>query len=186
MKRTFYLAAWTWNTTTTQDFWRYYNFVIQELPDVSQYSAVFDEYRVNALKYTFRPRYDSVEGATAGSTGTPTAYAHYVVDPGSTLIPAGVYGSSTLNQVLENSGVKTRSLSRPFSVYFKPKVLYQTQGSSTAGAMKTPSFYRTTELTAAHRGFHMYIQQNNLSASAAANIILDVFVTVYVTWRNPR
>lgn len=184
--RTYHAFSWTWGTTTTADFWRYLEFTFGNLPDNAQYAAVFDEYRVGALKYTFRPRYNDIGGDTAGTTGTPMAYAHVVVDPGSTLIPAGIYGATTANQLMENGKIRTYPCHRPFSVYFKPKVRYQTQGSGTAGALKTPGFYRTTETAANHPGFHVYVQQNNFSASAAGNILFDVFITAYLTFRNTR
>lgn len=186
VKRRFYLTQWTWTTTTTADFWKYLTFSAGLIPNFAEYTNVFDEYRINALKYTFMPRYTDVEAAGAGATGSPQAYAHVLIDPTSTLIPAGVYGSGTLNNLMENTNVRTRQCHRPFSVYFKPKILQQAFGGGTAGVVRKSAYIRSSDTAVDHRGFHIYVQQNNFSASANANIIFDIFVTVYLTLKNVR
>lgn len=186
IKRKFFLRTWTWGTTTTNDFWRYQTFFFSDIPSYIELTNVFDTYKVNGLKFTYMPRYSNVNADTAGTTGSPQAYAHYIVDPESTLVPAGVYGSSTANQLMENTTVKTRQLNRPFSIYYRPKVLQQLFGGGTASAPRRSTYIRTTDVNVDFRGHHMYIQQNNFSASANANIILDIFVTVYLTLKNIR
>lgn len=184
--RKFWLTAWTWGTTTTNDFHRYQEFSFSNIPNFAEYAAVFDQVKLTGLKFTYRPRYTDVEAAGAGTTGAPTAYAHVIIDPQSTLIPSGVYGAGTLNVLLENGNCKTYTLNRPFSIYYKPKVLMQAFGGGTAGVVKSAPYFRTTDTNASHRGHHIYVQQNNFSASANANIILDVFVTAYMTLKNTR
>jgi hypothetical protein len=186
VKRKFYLASWTWTTTTTNDFWRYQTIIPSNIPNFAEYASVFDTYRINAIKYTYMPRYTDVEAASAGTTGTPTAYAHFVVDSDSTILPSGIYGSATLNTLMENTRCVTRQLNKPFSIYYKPKVMQGLLGAGTAGFARRPPFIRSTETSTDHRGHHMYVQQNNFSASAAGNIVLDIFVTVYMTLKNVK
>lgn len=186
IKRKFFSTSWVWTTTTTNDFWRYFVFDLNNIPNVTELQNVFDMYRINGLKYTFMPRYTAVEGSTAGSTGTPTAYAHVIVDPESTLIPSGVYGSGTLNSLMENTKVRTFNLNRPFSIFYRPKITSQANGGTTSGVISSPKFIRTSDASTLHRGFHMYVQQNQFTASAAANIVLDVFITAYVSLKNVR
>lgn len=186
IKRKTYLTSWTWGTTTTNDFWRYQTLLANNIPNFAEFSSVFDTYRINGLKFTYMPRYSSTNAEAAGTTGSPQAYAHYIIDPDSTLIPSGVYGSSTLNSLMENTNCKTRQLNRPFSIYYKPRVLQQLLGGSTASFTRPAPFIRATDVNVDFRGHHMYIQQNNFSSSANANIILDIFVTFYVTFKNVR
>lgn len=188
LKRKFWSEAWSWNTTTTAGFWRYFTFDAALIPAFAEYANTFDQYKVNGLKYEFRPRYDSVEAAGAGTTGAPQAYAHTLIDPESTLIPSGVYGTTTLNQLMENTGIRTRTCNRPITVYYKPRMLMQAFNGGTAGVVTKPRYIRTSDTTVNHRGFHMYVHQNNLVAapSANANIVFDVFVTVYLSLKNPR
>lgn len=122
MAKVCYASSWAFSTASTSGFWQYKVFTpnnsVQNWTEINQ---LFDEYKVNAIKVTFRPRYDSITGADNGA-GTVQAYAHYVIDPASTTTPSGTYGAVSLNSFLEQSGVKTRTLNRPFSVYFRPKV----------------------------------------------------------------
>lgn len=179
--RKFFLDTWQFGTAATNDFWRYYIHRPSEMPNWAEYSAVFDEYRLNAVKVTFMPRYDSVDVSAA----TPMFYGHSVIDSASTMIPTGTYGSGSLNTLMENSGVRTRSLSKPFSIYYRPKIAMQAFGGATNVYQTTPKFLKTNDTSVDYRGFHMYLQGNQFSASGS-NVKLDVFVTYYVTFRNTR
>lgn len=186
VKRKVFLTSWVWGTTTTGDFWRYQTILASNMPNFTEYSSLFDTYKINGIKYTYCPRYTSTNAEAAGATGSPQAYAHYIVDPDSTILPAGVYGSATLNTLMENTNVKTRPLNKSFSIYYKPRVLQQLFGGGTASFTRPSPYIRTSDANIDHRGHHMYINQNNFSASANANIILDVYVTFYVTFKNIR
>lgn len=186
MKRTSYAGNWTFGTATTNDFWRYVTIDMSSFNNFSEMAAIFDEYRVNAIKVTYRPAYDSVAQATAASAVTqPQAFAHYVVDPASTVIPSGTYNITSLNTLLENGNVKTRTLNRPFSIYYKPKVLDQVFNTGTAGVMRKSPWIRTSETSASFRGYHMYIQQNGFNLGNL-NIKLDTYITFYVQFRNVK
>jgi len=177
VKRKYYAGPWVWSTNITADFWRYVVWNINLLPNINEYAAVFDQYKVHALRYDFIPRYDTV------TQGQVQATMHYVIDPASTVIPQGIYGSNTLNILMENSGVKTRVLNRPISIYYKPKVLTSNLGGGTGARIVNPGWYRTTDLDVDHRGFHAYINLNEMAATNA-NVKLDVYVTVYAEFKN--
>lgn len=184
VKRTLYAGNWAWATTATNDFWRYVTFDMTSFNNFNELAAVFDEYKVNAIKVTYRPQYDSIQNQTAaGTLAQPQAYAHYIIDPASTVNPAGTYVSATLNSFLEQQGVRTRTLNRPFSIYFKPKVVDQVLGTGTGSVMRGSPWVRTSDIGTAYRGYHMFIQQNALS-SGNTNIKLDTYVTFYCQFRN--
>lgn len=184
VKRITYGGTWTFATTTTNDFWRYQVFDMSNFNNFSEFASVFDEYKVNRIKVTYRPAYDSVVNiGPAGTLIQSQAYAHYVVDPGSTLIPTGVYGTGSLQSLLENGDVKTRTLNRPFSIYYKPKVTDSVFNTGTASAMRTSPWVRTSDTATVYRGYHMYIQQNGIS-NTNTNIRLDFYITMYVSFRN--
>lgn len=184
--RTQYAGTWTFGTAAVSDFWRFITYDMNAMTNFGEFATVFDEYKLNRIKITFRPQYDSVSNPTAaGALAQPQAYAHYLVDPGSIVIPAGVYGSTSLNTFLENQGVKTRTLNRPFSIYWKPQVTDQVSGTGTSSVMRRTPWVRTSDLGTSYRGVHMYLQQNSLS-TGNTNIKLDMFVTFYLTFRNVR
>lgn len=183
-KRTWYAGAWTFGTGTTDGFWRYAMYSFSQLPNYAEYQSLFDEYKINAIKVTFRPRYDNVASDSAAG-GTPQAYAHYFVDPGSTLVPSGSYNAANLNVFLENSGVRTATLNAPFSIYFKPKIQTLAAASVTtpAAQVQKGTWMKTSEVGIQYRGFHLFIQQNAMG-NTNGNISLDMFVTYYASCKN--
>lgn len=186
VKRTTFGGTWQFNSAATNDFWRYLDYDMTAFNNFAEFASVFDEYKVNAMKLTFRPAYDSViNPTTAGVIAQPQAYAHYVVDPGATTIPSGTYTTANVNTFLEQGGVRTRTLNKPFSIYFKPKVLGQVLGSGTAATIEPVRWMRTSDTGPRYRGVHMFLQQNAMS-TGNANVRLDVFITWYVTFRNVR
>lgn len=187
MKRTSYQGAWTFGTSTTSDFWRYFVYDMNAFNNFSDVAAVFDEYKINGIKVTFRPAYDNIQNqqGTGLALVQPQAYAHVIVDPASTIVPSGVYASTSLNTFLMSEGVKTKTLNKPFSVYYRPKVTDQVFGTGTSSVMRNSPWIRSTEYTPLYRGFHMYLQQNNFT-TGNINIKLDMFVTFYAAFRNVR
>lgn len=182
-KRTMFIYNWTMATTTTNDFWRYFEPNLSDLPDLSQYQDIFDEYKINAFKYTFRPRYDTT--TSGNSSSIPQAYAHIIKDPGSTVSPSGLYGSATLNSFLANGNVKSYTLNRPFSVYMKPRVYQEMSASTTGLQLAKPRFFRIGDTLIRHRGFHIMLQQNNFG-TVNTQVQLDVYLTLYLTMRGAR
>lgn len=184
MKKLNYQGGWTFNTASTSGFWQYLTWIpTNAFQNFAEIQSLFDEFKINAIKVTFRPRFDSVDAAGAGTT--PLGYLHYCVDPGSTVIPSGTYTAATLNGFLENSGVKTRTLNRPVSIYFRPKVQDQLLGGSTASRVIRSPWCKTNNASIDFRGVHAFVQLNNMAATNAS-LVLDQFVTVYMQVRNLR
>lgn len=184
VKRITYGGNWTFGTATTNDFWRYQVFDMTNFNNFAEFAQVFDEYKVNAIKVTYRPAYDSVQNVVgAGAVVQPQAYAHFVVDPASTVIPAGTYGTATLQTFLENGAVKTKTLNKPFSIYYKPQVTDAVFNTGTGSVMRKSPWVRTSEIATVYRGYHMYIQQNNF-LQTNTNVKLDYYITMYVSFRN--
>lgn len=180
-KRMTYQTVWTFSTAALGGYWQYYTFNATNIGNFAEFANVFDEYKINAVKYTFRPRYDSVDANSA--TTLPQATMHYFVDQASTVVPTGVYSSATLNTFLENSGVKSRTLNRPVSIYYKPMASDQLTGGSTVSRVFKPGWIKTDNTTISFRGFHAFLQLNNF-ATANANVQLDIFITFYMSFRN--
>lgn len=186
LSRTGYGGSWTFSTASTSGFWKYYQFTPGAINNWAELAQVFDEVKINGIKVTFRPAFDSVTApAAAGALVQPEGYAHVVVDPASTLNPSGAYGSTTLNTLMENAGVKSYPLNKPFSVYFKPEVVVAMGGGSTFAQTKRCPWLRTNDGTVGLTGFHVYLQQNNFS-TGNSNIVLDAYVTYYCQFRNPK
>lgn len=188
LKRTFYSGSWDFNATVTNGWWRYHTFTTADINNFAELAAFFDMYKINGIRQTWRPAIDNVANTLTGTVTNPQAYAHTVIDPDSTVLPSGVYSQAAVNAFMEQGDrVKTHTLNRPFSVYFKPKIVNDIGGDAFT---TVPSrFLRSTNLNAAHRGYHMLLQFNSMvnpTTPIGGNLRLDSFITVYFTLRGQK
>jgi len=187
-QRTFYAGSWAFGTASTSEFWRYNSYTINQIPNIVEFSGLFGAYQITGIKVEFRPRANQVGSAGEAGNGTvsfPVPTAHVVIDPDSVTTPAGVYNAATLNSMLEIGNVRSYDLTKPFSVYFKPKCLTSLSGGSTGSGLMTSPWIRFTEQAVSHRGFHMFIHQNDFAAGANY-LRLDQFVTFYFKCKSTR
>lgn len=189
---------------STNNFWQYQtisltsgpqNFTsvasrLNGLTNRAEYAALYDLYRLRAVKYEFLPKMGAivqtqVVGATPATTsGNDPPRICIIKDPQSTLTPSGTYTSTNLNTLLENGGKIYRG-DRKFSVYLRPKVTEQYGGG--ANRFVSPMWTSTdaTGLAMEHRGFHMFLFRNNFNTSQS-DFAFDVFVTYYLQFKNPK
>lgn len=188
LKRTFIWQTWTPSTTTTNDFWRFLNPTFGNLPSSPELSAVFDLYKITGVKFTFRPRYTGFDGADTtdvtapGVTNQGTTDVHYIIDPISYLTPSGTYTSANLNNFLENGNVKSRSGTRPFSIYYKP----MTNVATGSGPMKKSGQWLSTQTAndLALNGVHVFMKDVNMTGVFSQ--AFDIFVTYYMSFKGLR
>lgn len=184
VKRAYYAGSWAVGVNATNDFWRYYTFTAANVNNFSEFQNVFDEYKINGIKVTFRPRYDNVDAqSTIAATTAYLPTSHICIDPQSTLIPSGLYNQSNLNAFLEQGNVKQRRCNRPFSVYFKPRVDMGVNGGGTAVKSIKPGYLKTNDTGVVHKGFHIFVQSHSF-ATATVMPVFDIYYTFYMTFRN--
>jgi len=186
-KRTFYTTTLTPNTASVSGFWQYSTISLSDVPNVSEYTALFDQYKINAVKVTWRPRYDNFAGndtvdvTLPGTTAQGLTRVHIINDPDSTITPSGAYSAATLNSFLENGNVRTYDGTKPFSVYYRPKIT----NSLTTGTnnIRAP-WINASSPSVSHRGFHYFMQDVNLTGTF--NQAFDIFVTMYFMCKNAK
>lgn len=187
-KRTFWFENWQPSTVATVNFWKYYNFGFSQLPTAAEFVALFDQYRISAIKVTFRPRFDNFAGNNTtdvtppGVTAQQGSYLSIINDPRSTIVPTGTYNSANYNIFCEQGNVKTYQGTRPISVYFKP--IIREAGAGGAIISRRPPFFSTTVTTEPHYGFHAFAHDGNFSGTFGNS--WDVFVTYYMMFKNLR
>lgn len=180
-KRVLYNGSWTFSTASTAGFWRYNAITTGQINNFTELAALFDEYKICGVKFTYRPRYDNVDAASA--TTSPQGYALINIDPTSEIVVTGAYSAATENGFLEQAvNVRTKSLSRPFSIYYRPKI---SDTVTSGNAYQNAPWLSVTSTATLHRGFHMFLHVNNLSTSST-NLVLDEFITVYVRMRGRK
>lgn len=183
--RKFWLEHWTPVPLTTDRFWKYYTFNPSQIPNWTDYFNLFDQYKINALKFEFRPRWDNYAGndkTAPPDTNASGTMLHVCNDPYSSVtVPSGVYSSATLNSFMEQGNVKTYPGNRVVSVYFKPTVNMDTAAGPNV-RVRAP--WLTNNTISQHLGFHIFAQDSNFLG--IFNQSFDVFVTAYFSMRNVR
>lgn len=178
--RKFWLQTWVPTTVTTNDFYREYRLRLADLPQYTEYSNVFDRYKIAAMKLSFTPKFDNYGGDVAGTKGT--TYVSYIRDmygPPQTL--TGAYSSATYNTFAENGKVHTRRADRPFSIYYKPTLV----NTGISGSQKVKAqFLPVANDTVFHYGPLVFFHDANFSGTW--NQQYDVWVTYYMTFKGMK
>lgn len=184
-KRTVWMHNWQFGAAATTNFWRYYNVNMDNLSNLAEYQALFDQYKVNGVKLQFRPKWDGADAGPSGSSGQNMVYATIFKDPLSILTPTGTYSTATLNTFLENANGKitTRQCNKPFSVYYKP-FTPSADIASNGRFLKTPWLSLANATSALQRGFHVFLNDSNFSANSTLSF--DVILTLYFQCRGNK
>lgn len=180
MHRTFNYSYWQPSTATTSDFWKFYSFTIQDMPNYTEITNLFDSYRIARIKVKFLPRFNAFDGSNTTDTTLPGVTnqqgtnLHIIVDPKSQTGPTGVYSRANMNNFLESGKVRTYNGNRPVTVYYKPVV----SDSLTSGARFLSAPWLPTGSPSPHYGFHAFAQDVNMTGTFGQS--WDVFVTFYI------
>lgn len=163
-------------------------FTLSQLPDYSEFTNLFDQYKVNGLKYEFIPRFNSID-QTAATGGE----FYSAIDRTDNDAP------TTLNQMLEYQSIRKTPLTRKHVRYFKPGVptaIYPTVDDPVSGsvfpiaaAVKLSPWISTDASNSGsnstqieHLGLKFFCNQTN----ATANTTMDVICTAYLGMRTVK
>lgn len=159
------------------------------LTNLTEYTNLFDQYKLSALKYTFVPRLSNINAeAVLNLTGTSVIRKPYwciVKDPQTQLTPTGAWSRANLNVLLEQGG-KIYSADKPINIYLKPRISEQYGGGATRWVRPN---WTTTDAPGAsmpHRGFHLFAFNDDFDSTSFANMRWDVRVTYYLQFKNMR
>lgn len=180
--RYFWKEDWPFNNASTSGFARQYLPSFNDLPNVAEYVALFDVYKINAVKISFKPRYTGADANGTSATNSSIPYMAYYVDPESNYALTGLYTSTNFNQFCENAKgrVKERRLDKPFSVYWKPKVSVESYTAGNPGAYaKCPWLSTVNYPTVPMRMLNCFVHTENFVAATLGNWGVDVFYTIY-------
>jgi len=146
---------------------------------------VFDMYKLNALKFTLRPRYDNFAGndttdtTQPGITNNGLTQVHVITDPFSTLGPVGTYTTATLNTFLENGKVRSYQGTRPINIYIRnPTYSGILQGATSAKVRSRWVNWTGGGQGIVYGGAHVML--NDVALTGNFNQAFDIFVTVYL------
>lgn len=163
-------------------------FALDDIPSITDFTALFDLYKINAVKFKLLPYYDNAPSATnAGGYGSIAGFIHHVQDDDDIVTPtASDVGIDEIRQYLN---YRTQSLQskRPISRYIRPRISIAggASGAFTAGVNMRPKWINCAYTNATHYGFKAIIEIFNSSAYAST-LIFKIEPTYYLGFKNMR
>jgi len=186
LKQKTFSGVWNYDPGSTAGFWQYWTASPVAMYGWAEHSAVFDEYKVNALLFEFMPNFDSFGAELTTSATFEFGQFHTSVDPSSTMVPSGVQGIATLNEFLQQGdNVKSGPINKVRRVYYKPKVATAVMGGGIGGRLIKAPWLKTTDNSVNHRGFHSYIYPN-YTPSNSMILSYNVYITYFMQFRGSR
>lgn len=169
-KRTLYSANYTNVPTGGTNFQLDFN--LNQMPSAGEFTALFDEYKINAVKVTIFPRGNSAENTTGNGSRVFS-----IVDYDDSTAPSG------LNELLQYPGVKSTALTQPHVRYIKtPKVASAVYQSALVTAYGARSMWLDcASSTIPHYGVKFWCNGTN-----SGTVILDLQIDYFVSFRGVR
>lgn len=147
-KRKWWSTSWPFSSAATTGFYRAFSPQFGDIPNIAEYTALFDEYKVTNVTVTLLPRHLAVTNPASGVGTFVVQNDQFYVTYGTDRkleVPSGVYSASNLNAFLEIvPDAKTVPLDKPVKISYKPYIVNQT----TAGTQIMPCPWMSTASTA--------------------------------------
>jgi len=184
-------SGWTLGAITPDDnglyqFGGVMKFQLDDVINSTDFSQLYDRYKITGAKITFVPLCNTSYGAVSSTGNSQTG-----VLP--TIITAIDYDDSTAPsssmELLEKMDAKTYRLDKPMSIYIRsPKT------SSTVNAESGPvsaAIGRSGWLNCANddvnfRGFKFYVRDMFLPSADNLNTIVRIHVKYYLSFKDPQ
>lgn len=94
-----------------------FNFRLSDLPNVAEYSSLFDQYKINSIKFKIMPKTDNVANAANSSTISGFGQIVTVIDHDDVIAP------TTREEMLQYGTAKVTSPSRQVNRSLRPTML---------------------------------------------------------------
>lgn len=187
IKRKLWVQNWVPNTTTTNGFYRNFNLTLANLTNYTEFTNLFEFYKITSWVIELVPRYDgfmgndTVDTTLPGITNQGATRVHVNIDPLDQGVPSGVYDSTTLNSMLESGSTRTYNGNRTVRIYIKNPAASDTIGGTTGGRARS-RWISTGVSNVSHWGAKVFMQDVNLTGTFGQ--AYDIFYTVYLKFKG--
>lgn len=152
-----------------------------QLPSASEFSALFDQYKIRKVEWTYCPRFTELSQAAASAAvniALPRFYS--AVDQDDATIP------TSLNQMMQYANLKGTPFNKPVKITYTPSVSTQVYGSltTTGYASKKNQWLDINNLDVSHYGHKVWIELNNVNWSNTFKV--DVYCRITFECKNLR
>lgn len=176
-KRSTYSSGFISNSTT-QDIHNNYFFTLNSIPGVSDFTGLYDQYRINAVKWTLIPRGNNSD-ITPGSGSTSSANSVGIF---SCLDYDDSTNLTSITQYLQYQNNKMTRTHQQHSRYLKPKINAQIVNNVTSvSAVNMKGWLDITASDVPHYGIKYCLQQAPSSVQQ-----FDLKVDYYIAFKCVR
>lgn len=175
-KRSFYVSNWI-SSTSAADTTAGYSFTLAGLPNASEFTSLYDQYRINAVKLRLMPRGNSSELNSATGGGICSLFS--VIDYDDAAAPTG-----GVNQMVQYQSLKVTRSDKEHVRYFKPRINVGAINSVAGGVqnkMNTRGWIDCDVSTTEHYGLKFVLER-----TPTGTCIYDAIVTLYMAFKNVR
>lgn len=147
----------------------------------TEFQSLFDRYRIRGCKVQIIPMNNSARTYSSDSLGTCTIVRDY---DDANLV-------SLENEVLEKEGSRTYRLSKPVSIYFKPRLtqgLMDNTGAIVPVGIKAGSnqWINMSNMNINHYGLKLYFNDVNVPASTGVSTIFKIRTKLYFECKDTQ
>lgn len=158
-----------------------FKFTLADLPNYTEFTSLFDKYRISGIRAQFIPRTNVLAQNDLGATLTAQPTILTVVDYDD------ASAAEDYDALMQYENCRVHNQFRPFTVYFKPQIAIATY----SGAFTSYGSSRNMWLDAASTGVEYYaLKWATLPYSTGNNTtpdpVWDVIFTYYIQCKYPR
>lgn len=172
-KRSFRLSQIVFNVGTTSMYGE--QFDITQLPNVTEFSNLFDLYKINAIKLELVP-------CQTGSDTNPPSTSIFLPNIMSAIDYTDSTPPSGINELMQYPGCRRTKITRRHSRYFKPKVNIDVNGVALGN---NRSNWMGFGVATPHYGVKWGLDQI-FNVPAGQGFGVDRYVTFYFSCKNVR
>lgn len=151
-------------------------FTLNSLPDFTDFTALYDQYQIKAVKYTLLPRISNA--GPSGAVGNPSILGNIwsVLDYDDSNVP------TSLNQLLQYQNLKRTQYHKIHSRFIKPTVQLGVGSPLTSSAIKKRQWLDAASTAIPHLGIKLWVD----GSLGSYPLTFDLQVKMYLAFKNVR
>lgn len=181
-KRSVYLSGHILTSVTSDTFTNQF-FSLSSVPNYTEFTNLYDQYRINGVKVTLLPRGNTAE--ITASSGASTVFQGQSTGVFSVIDYDDTAVLSSIQQACEYQNMKMTRATQQHSRYLKPRfnlLSITNQGTGATGASQnTRGWLDCDYINVPHYGVKWAFQQN-----VNYNLTYDVKIDYYLAFKNVR
>lgn len=181
-KRSVYLSGNIVTSVTSDTFTNQF-FALSNVPNYTEFTNLYDQYKINAVKVTLIPRGNTAE--ITASSGASTVFQGQSVGVFSVIDYDDTAALANINEACQYQNMKMTRATQQHSRYLKPRfnlLSITNQGTGATGASQnTRGWLDCDYINVPHYGVKWALQQN-----VNYNLTYDVKIDYYLAFKNVR